>query len=107
MALLAWYQTTNPGAGENEGFGIYVAAGLAGASAMILPGVSGGYLLLVMGVYLPILGAIDALKVAVKAGDLDAALGPTLQVVLPVGLGVGLGVALARPEDDVWVIEWE
>ena len=67
-------------------------AGVAGASAMILPGVSGGYLLLVMGVYVPILGAIDALKEALRAGDVEAAMGPGLDVVLPVGLGVVVGV---------------
>ena len=37
-----------------------MVAGVAGASAMILPGVSGGYLLLVLGVYVPILAGIDA-----------------------------------------------
>ncbi|MCA9529592.1 MAG: DUF368 domain-containing protein [Myxococcales bacterium] len=69
-------------------------AGVLGASAMILPGVSGGYILLLMGVYVPILGAIDDAKTAVRAGDLHAALGPGIAVVLPVGLGVLLGVLI-------------
>lgn len=69
-------------------------AGLAGASAMILPGVSGGYLLLLMGQYVPILSGIDAFKEALKAGDIGAAMGPALTVMLPVGVGVLLGVAL-------------
>lgn len=68
------------------------AAGLAGASAMILPGLSGGYLLLLMGQYVPILSAIDEFKVALKAGDLGAAVGPGLSVMVPVGLGVVTGV---------------
>jgi len=67
-------------------------AGVAGASAMILPGVSGGYLLLVLGVYVPVLAAIDALKQALRAGDIASATDPILGVVLPVGVGVGIGV---------------
>ena len=61
---------------------------------MILPGVSGGYLLLVLGVYVPVLSAIDALKQALKAGDLTSASDPVLGVVLPVGIGVAIGVLL-------------
>lgn len=69
-------------------------SGLAGASAMILPGVSGGYLLLLLGQYEPILGAIDGLKEGLMSaggpsGDL---LGPSLLTLLPVGVGVLLGI---------------
>jgi putative membrane protein len=64
---------------------------------MILPGVSGGYLLLLLGQYLPILGAIDQLKRALlgaSAGEgLDLALlGEALHVVIPVGIGVLVGI---------------
>ncbi len=69
-------------------------AGVAGASAMILPGVSGGYLLLVLGVYVPVLSAVHALKEALKANDLASATDPVLGVVLPVGIGVAIGVLL-------------
>ncbi len=68
-------------------------AGLAGASAMILPGVSGGYLLLVLGQYVPILSAIDAARDAVASGDYSAAVDPVVRVFIPVGLGVGVGIA--------------
>ena len=69
-------------------------SGLAGASAMILPGVSGGYLLLLLGQYEPILGAIDGLKQALLAGDTAPAalLGESLQTLIPVGLGVIVGI---------------
>ncbi len=59
---------------------------------MILPGVSGGYLLLVLGVYVPILSGIALAKDAVKAGDIAALMDPALHVVLPVGIGVVVGV---------------
>jgi putative membrane protein len=94
MAALALAQQS--GAGEagaaGTGFLLLFVAGLAGASAMILPGVSGGYLLLVLGQYVPILSGIDAFKEALKARDMAAAMEPALGVVLPVGLGVVAGV---------------
>jgi putative membrane protein len=67
-------------------------SGTLGASAMILPGVSGGYLLLVLGQYVPILSAIDRFKDALQAGDTSTALDAAVGVGLPVGLGVVLGV---------------
>jgi putative membrane protein len=68
--------------------------GLAGASAMILPGVSGGYLLLLLGQYVPILSGIDAFKEALRARDTAALLDTFLAVVLPVGLGVVVGIVV-------------
>jgi putative membrane protein len=93
MALIALAQSSTAGAGgSSQGVVVMFIAGIAGASAMILPGISGGYLLLVIGVYVPILGAIDALKNALRARDLAAAWDPALHVVVPVGLGVLIGV---------------
>ncbi len=93
MAALAYLQSAgSDGSGTNDGFLFMVLGGVFGASAMILPGVSGGYLLLVLGLYVPILSGIDALKEALKAGDLTAATTPVLGVVLPVGVGVVVGV---------------
>jgi putative membrane protein len=79
---------------QREGIVMMFLAGVAGASAMILPGVSGGYLLLVLGVYVPVLSAIHALKEAIKAGDLASATDPVMAVVLPVGIGVGVGILI-------------
>jgi len=93
MAALAWLQVYGASSGAHrEGVIMMFLAGVAGASAMILPGVSGGYLLLVLGVYVPVLSAIDALKEAIKGGDLASATDPVLAVVLPVGVGVGVGI---------------
>ncbi|HXI04353.1 MAG TPA: DUF368 domain-containing protein [Candidatus Saccharimonadales bacterium] len=66
--------------------------GLIGAAAMVLPGISGSYLLLVMGLYFPVTHALDAFKTALRAADLAAAMGPALKVLLPVGLGVIAGI---------------
>jgi putative membrane protein len=95
MAGLAWAQVHGASSGTSrEGIVMMFFAGVAGASAMILPGVSGGYLLLVLGVYVPVLSAIDALKEALKANDLASASDPIIGVVLPVGIGVAIGVLL-------------
>ena len=73
-------------------------AGLAAASAMILPGVSGGYLLLLLGQYETILGTVDQLKRGLL-GDAAAGSGfdlalvlDAMRVVIPLGLGVVGGV---------------
>ena len=81
------------GRGESS-FVMLFVAGLAGASAMILPGVSGGYLLLLLGQYVPILSGIHEFKEALSARDLQAAMGPAMSVLLPVGLGVVAGVVV-------------
>lgn len=96
MAAIAWVQATGTGtgSGSDAGWIMMFLAGVAGASAMILPGVSGGYLLLVLGVYVAILDAIDRFKDALRAMDVSAAMEPALNVVLPVGVGVVIGVAL-------------
>ena len=81
------------GANEGHAHGFLFLSDLAGAAAMILPGISGGYLLLLLGQYLPILGAIDDLKRGLlgQPAELDLVLG-SLHVIIPVGLGVVAGV---------------
>jgi putative membrane protein len=94
MATLAIAQSSGAGvaSGSTAGMPMFLFAGVAAASAMILPGVSGSYLLLIMDMYVPILSGVEALKEALKAADLGAAVEPVFQVVLPVGIGVVLGV---------------
>ena len=84
---------SDPTNGGDASTTLLFLSGLAGASAMILPGVSGGYLLLLLGQYEPILGAIDLVKQGL-IGDqgVAVALG-ALGVVIPVGLGVVVGIA--------------
>jgi putative membrane protein len=94
MAVLAWVQQRRLGTGGAAGAApaMLFLAGAAGASAMILPGVSGGYLLLVLGQYIPILAAIDRFKEALSAGETADAVSVALRVGIPVGLGVVIGV---------------
>lgn len=94
MAALAIVQSSGAtGEGNNDAFYFLFLAGIAGASAMILPGVSGAYLLLVLGVYVPILSGVDSFKEALFTADVQALIKIGMAVVLPVGLGVVTGIA--------------
>jgi len=94
MGALAIFQQQQMGTGGSGSSNALILglAGAAGASAMILPGVSGGYLLLVLGQYVPILSAIDTLKEGLKAREMAVVFDVGLQVCLPVGIGVVVGV---------------
>jgi putative membrane protein len=72
------------GAGGDTSALLMFLSGLAASSAMILPGVSGGYLLLILGQYESILGTIDQLK--------QGAIMDTLPALIPLGIGIGMGV---------------
>jgi putative membrane protein len=82
---------TGSSSGETSSVFLFLS-GLAGASAMILPGVSGGYLLLILGQYENILGSIDTLKRGLLGGpDIDLVI-ESMTVVVPVGIGVVVGI---------------
>jgi putative membrane protein len=96
MAALAMLQPHSAAdASQGVSFAVLLLAGLAGASAMILPGISGGYLLLVLGQYVVILSAIEQARAALlgEGGPDVAALLDAASVVIPVGAGVLIGVA--------------
>ena len=93
MLAMAFAPETSPG-GSGRSLPLLVLAGAAGAGAMILPGVSGGYLLLLLGQYLPILAAVDQLKQAVSAGFDRALLLEAATTIVPVGIGVVVGVVV-------------
>jgi putative membrane protein len=95
FCVMAWMAIgAGGGAGGGRSLPLLVLSGLAGASAMILPGISGGYLLLLLGQYETILGAIDDLKTGlIGAAGFDATrVLDAMEVVLPVGIGVLIGV---------------
>ncbi|MDY7110615.1 MAG: DUF368 domain-containing protein [Planctomycetota bacterium] len=93
MAVMAFLQPRGgaPAAGESHPYLLYALAGLAGAAAMVLPGVSGGYLLLVLGQYVAILSAIALARDGAATRDW-ATLGRAMHVIIPVGIGVLIGI---------------
>ncbi|RNC81282.1 MAG: DUF368 domain-containing protein [Phycisphaera sp.] len=93
MAGLAIMQMTGATGGSgNANIVMLVIGGIAGASAMILPGVSGAYLLLLLGLYDTIINAIKDCINAAKDTNVDAII-DQLWIVIPVGVGVVLGIA--------------
>ena len=90
MLLMQLGLGTGSAGGEASGLLLFLS-GLAGASAMILPGVSGGYLLLLLGQYETILGAVDTLKAGLLEVEIRLLLDAST-LLLPVGLGVAAGV---------------
>jgi putative membrane protein len=65
--------------------------GVVGSTTMVLPGISGSYVLLVMDQYERVVGAVDDLKGGlwpVNRGLLGASLG----ILIPVGIGAVLGI---------------
>ncbi|PIQ63670.1 MAG: DUF368 domain-containing protein [Bacteroidetes bacterium CG12_big_fil_rev_8_21_14_0_65_60_17] len=77
-AILAWYLVgLQPLELENPSLVAYFLAGAVAICAMILPGVSGAFLLLVLGMYKPLFEAIEATN---------------LPVIAVFGLGAGLGL---------------
>ena len=92
MAFLAVSPAVNGGGGGEADPFLMFLAGIAGASAMILPGVSGGYLLLVLGVYVPLLASIDGFVDALRVGDAATLWALGVTVVVPVGVGVVAGI---------------
>ncbi|MEL6498519.1 MAG: DUF368 domain-containing protein [Planctomycetota bacterium] len=94
MAGLVLLQAGDATAGGSSGGPVMlVVGGIAGASAMILPGVSGAYLLLLLGLYDTIINSIKTFVEAGRSADLNAAIGE-MGVVVPVGIGVVLGVVV-------------
>lgn len=61
--------------------------GMAAAASMILPGISGAYVLLIFGVYETVIGSLSATS-------LREDLGASLAVLVPVGVGAVLGIGL-------------
>lgn len=104
MSALAWAQMQQVGGGAEAGWMMMLVAGVVGASAMILPGVSGAYLLLILGVYLPVLGAIEQTVTAARGGDVAGLQGPVLYALLPIGIGVVVGIAVVS-NGLKWVLE--
>ena len=92
LAVLDPERVSRAGAPGPATYALLVAAGASGGAAMILPGVSGAYLLLVLGQYRPIIDAVAQAVAIARAGAWDAA-GPVLHVLVPVLVGVVIGVA--------------
>ncbi len=80
---------------------IVFGAGAAAVSAMILPGISGSFLMLVLGQYQNVLEAIQGLQIGVAAGKIDWG---ALFYLAALGVGVVFGL-LAFARLLAWVLK--
>ncbi|MBG81357.1 MAG: hypothetical protein CMJ39_11710 [Phycisphaerae bacterium] len=90
MALLTLVDLGQSDSGESS-FIMLLIAGAAGGATMVLPGVSGSYLLLVLGQYLVILSAISGLKDAIGG---EGSMEEPFKILLPVGIGAVIGIVV-------------
>lgn len=79
---------------------VFVVAGALAASSMILPGVSGSYVLLILGLYDVVIGS---LRPAALRADLLGSLG----IIVPVGIGAVLGIGLLSNGLRWFLNRWE
>lgn len=85
-AVFAYWITIASPASGIEAFWYYFLAGFIAICAMILPGISGSFILLLMGAYPVIMKSISGLVDGLKAADMEMITGP-LMIVGLFGLG--------------------
>lgn len=81
--------------GVEASAGALLLGGAAAAFAMVLPGISGSYLLLLLGLYLPFLHSVDAVRQAVGRGAPAPEFAAAALGIAPFAVGAALGIALA------------
>jgi putative membrane protein len=91
LALMVGVFLLKSGRGFPHNAGMDFASGIVGSTTMVLPGVSGSYMLLVMDQYERVVGAVDDLKRALQ-GRSAAALRDCLMIIVPVGIGAVFGI---------------
>jgi len=87
FGFMAWFAFQSGETVLEPTLPILVAVGAAGAASMILPGISGSYVLLILGMYDTVIGALSISEV--RAAPMDS-----LMIIAPVVVGAGLGIAL-------------
>lgn len=87
VGLMAWLAFRVGDAPLPQGLTTFALVGALAASSMILPGISGSYILLVFGMYDVVIGSLSSS--ALKSDPLES-----LAIIAPVGVGAALGVAL-------------
>ncbi len=87
IGLMAWIAFALQQSVVSENFVSLAVVGAAAASSMILPGISGSYILLIFGLYDTVIGSLSL-------SELRADPRAALAVLAPVVLGAVLGIAL-------------
>ena len=89
---VSYYVTTiDVVADENTNLGYVLLCGMVAICAMILPGISGSFILLLMGAYGLIIGTINTLRDAVTGGDFGDLMAP-LKIIVTFAVGAVVGL---------------
>lgn len=91
IALMAGVLCLKGGAGFPHNTGMDFVSGVVGSTTMVLPGISGSYMLLVMDQYDRVVGSVRDLKDGLSGRDMEA-IKSALKVVAPVGIGAVVGI---------------
>ncbi|MEY5041687.1 MAG: hypothetical protein RLZZ414_1235 [Bacteroidota bacterium] len=89
--LIAYYITVAPVSADNEGYVFLFFAGALAITAMILPGISGSFILVLLGAYQPIMNAIGSIKDGLKDKDFSIVLDAGSKIGVA-GLGCIIGL---------------
>lgn len=91
LGLMVGVWCLREGAGLPHNMGMDFVNGVVGSTTMVLPGISGSYMLLVMDQYERVVGAVDDLKGGLWPAN-GGLLGASLAILVPVGIGAVLGI---------------
>lgn len=88
---IAYFITIASPVSSELSLGYVFLCGMLAITAMILPGISGSFILLLLGAYSGILGSISGLTEALSSGDTEAAIAfGTILAVFAIGCLIGL-----------------
>jgi len=87
VAAMAGFASLGGSAPLQATIPVLLLVGAAGASSMILPGISGSYVLLVLGMYDTVIGALSVSQLRESPAE-------SLSIIVPVVIGAVLGIAL-------------
>lgn len=93
FALMVSLFLLKTGDGMPHGTAMDLVSGVVGSTTMVLPGISGSYVLLVLDQYERVVGAVHDCKEAAVGRDMDA-LKAALMIIVPVGIGAVVGIVI-------------
>jgi len=91
FALMVGVFLYKGGGGFPHNAGMDFVSGVVGSTTMVLPGISGSYMLLVMDQYERVVGSVHDFKQTLAAHD-NAGLKSAVAIIIPVGIGAVLGI---------------
>jgi putative membrane protein len=80
-------------ASENPHFIYLIVCGIVAVCSMIVPGLSGSFVLLLMGNYMLVLGSISDVFSGLKGFDFGPAFTDAFKILVPIGIGCVVGLA--------------